>query len=164
MPGLSRLDVVKQIRTKRSAAALPIIIVSACTDQTIIVECLQAGANDYETKAVDFQIISAHLASKLGILDTYRAALGDRSKHIGLAEESRVRLAEAEAKIASLTGNGQAGQSPLALIVVPHTCAIQKLQPAFSFPHISWVEWGFECPTGHIQNIGGLGEARQRAA
>jgi DNA-binding response OmpR family regulator len=104
MPGLSGLDVVKKIRTKRSAAAMPIIMVSARTDQAMMVECLQAGANDYVTKPVDFQIVSARITTQLGIRETYRAALRDRSKHIGLAEERRVRLAEAEAKIASLTG------------------------------------------------------------
>ncbi len=103
MPGLSGLDVIKKIRSKRSAAALPIIMVSARTDQAMMVECLQAGANDYVTKPVDFQIVSARIATQLGIRNTYRAALRDRSKHIGIAEESRMRLAEAEAKIANLT-------------------------------------------------------------
>jgi DNA-binding response OmpR family regulator len=78
-------------------------MVSARADQAMMVECLQAGANDYVTKPVDFQIVSARIATQLGIRNTYRAALRDRSKHIGIAEESRMRLAEAEAKIANLT-------------------------------------------------------------
>jgi DNA-binding response OmpR family regulator len=105
MPGLSGLDVVKKIRTKRSAAALPIIMVSARTDQAIMVECLQAGANDYVTKPVDFHVVCARIASQLMVRETYRAALRDRSKHINVAEEHRVRLQEAEETIAKLKGH-----------------------------------------------------------
>ena len=104
MPGISGLDLVRKIRGKRSAAALPIIMVSARTDQNMIVDCLQAGANDYVTKPVDFQIVCARIAAQLAIRETYRAALRDRSRHMQAAEDHRVRLQAAEAQIAQLTG------------------------------------------------------------
>jgi DNA-binding response OmpR family regulator len=107
MPGMSGLDVVKKIRTKRSAAALPILMVSARTDQAIMVECLQAGANDYVTKPVDFNVVSARILTHLMVRETYRGALRDRSKQMNNAEESRVKLADAEATIARLKAGGR---------------------------------------------------------
>jgi DNA-binding response OmpR family regulator len=103
MPGMSGLDVVKRIRPKRSSAALPIIMVSARIDQEIMLECLEAGANDYVTKPVDFQLFCARIIAQLRIRETYREALRDRSRHITLAEENRALLLEAEAVIARLT-------------------------------------------------------------
>jgi DNA-binding response OmpR family regulator len=103
MPGVSGLEVVKKIRLKRSSAALPIIMVSARTDQAIMLECLEAGANDYVTKPVDFPIVCARIIAQLRIRETYREALRDRSRHISLAEENRALLLEAEAVIAKLS-------------------------------------------------------------
>jgi CheY-like chemotaxis protein len=102
MPGMSGLEVVKKIRAKRSAAALPIIMVSARTDQTMIVDCLQAGANDYVTKPIDFNVVSARILTQLTIRETYRAALKDRTKQINKAEEAMAQLEEANEMIAQL--------------------------------------------------------------
>jgi DNA-binding response OmpR family regulator len=102
MPGLSGVELVRRIRSKRCASALPIIMVSARNDQTIMLECLQAGANDYITKPVDFPMLCARIETHLGIRDTYRAVLRDRTKQIQMAEETRLRLAEAEARLAHL--------------------------------------------------------------
>lgn len=107
MPGMSGLDVVRKVRTKRSAAALPILMVSARTDQAIMVECLQAGANDYVTKPVDFNVVCARIMTHLMVRETYRGALRDRSKQMNNAEESRVKLADAEATIARLKAGGR---------------------------------------------------------
>lgn len=107
MPGMSGLEVVKKVRSKRSAAALPIIMVSARTDQAIMVECLQAGANDYVTKPVDFNVVCARIQTHLMVRDTYRTALRDRSKQISNAEDSRIRLQEAEETIARMKAGGR---------------------------------------------------------
>jgi DNA-binding response OmpR family regulator len=102
MPGISGLEVVQKIRSKRSHAALPILMVSARTDQQMIVECLQAGANDYVTKPIDFQVVCARMQVQLAIRDTYKAALTDRSRQIRKAEDAVARLSDAEATIAQL--------------------------------------------------------------
>jgi DNA-binding response OmpR family regulator len=108
MPGMSGLEVVKKIRSKRSAAALPIIMVSARTDQSIMVECLQAGANDYVTKPIDFQVVCARIVTHLMVRDTYRTALRDRSRQMNNAEDSRIRLIEAEETIVRLKAGARA--------------------------------------------------------
>jgi len=46
--------VIKKIRSKHSAAPLPIIVISERTEQVLMVECLPAGANDQVTKPLGF--------------------------------------------------------------------------------------------------------------
>jgi CheY-like chemotaxis protein len=104
MPVMSGLEVVRKVRSKRSAAALPIIMVSARTDQAMIVDCLQAGANDYVTKPVDFAVVCARIYAQLVIRDTYKAALADRSKQIRSVEEARAELEDMRGEIERLRG------------------------------------------------------------
>jgi DNA-binding response OmpR family regulator len=77
-------------------------MVSARTDQKMIVDCLQAGANDYVTKPIDFQVVCARMQVQLAIRDTYKAALTDRSRQIRKAEDAIARLADAQETIAQL--------------------------------------------------------------
>jgi DNA-binding response OmpR family regulator len=106
MPGMSGLDVVRKVRSRRSAAALPIIMVSARTDQAMIVDCLQAGANDYVTKPVDFAVVCARIYAQLVIRDTYKAALADRSKQIRNAEDARAELEDMRQEFERLRAAG----------------------------------------------------------
>ena len=92
MPGMSGLEVVKKVRSKRTAAALPIIMVSARTDHHIMVECLEAGANDYVPKPVDFAVVAARVKAQLAIRETYRAALASRAKAIRETEVLRAQI------------------------------------------------------------------------
>ncbi len=65
MPGMSGLDVLRQLRAKRSIAELPVIMVTARTDSEDVVEALSLGANDYVTKPVDFPVVLARIGSHL---------------------------------------------------------------------------------------------------
>jgi DNA-binding response OmpR family regulator len=84
------------------------LMVSARTDQSIMVECLSAGANDYVTKPVDFNVVCARIMTHLMVRETYRGALRDRSKQMNTAEENRVKLQDAEATIARMKAGGRA--------------------------------------------------------
>ncbi len=68
MPGMSGLELVKTLRARHSASVLPVIMVSALNESSLIVEALGLGANDYVTKPVDFAVaiarVKAHLARK----------------------------------------------------------------------------------------------------
>ena len=68
MPGMTGLDVLIRLRETHSQTALPIIMVTARTRGTDIVDALRLGANDYVTKPVDFPValarIETHLAHK----------------------------------------------------------------------------------------------------
>src|SRR6267143_1753036 len=54
MPGMDGIETLKRIRSQNSASALPVIMVTAKSESTNIVDALELGANDYVTKPVDF--------------------------------------------------------------------------------------------------------------
>jgi DNA-binding response OmpR family regulator len=65
MPGLSGLEVLKALRTTRSATELPVIMVTASVDSEDVVEALGQGANDYVTKPIDFDVTVARIHAAL---------------------------------------------------------------------------------------------------
>lgn len=65
MPGMDGLDALKMIRKNHTAAALPIIMVTAKHDSSEVVECLSAGANDYVTKPIDYPVLFARIETQL---------------------------------------------------------------------------------------------------
>ena len=73
MPGIDGIEVLKTIRTKHSPDKLPVIMVTAKTSSTDIVEALELGANDYLTKPLDFPIALARVQSHLARKETRQA-------------------------------------------------------------------------------------------
>lgn len=65
MPGMSGVDVLRLLRAVHSADQLPVIMVTALTDSTRVVEALNLGANDYVTKPVDFPVALARIRSQM---------------------------------------------------------------------------------------------------
>ena len=65
MPGITGIQVLDKLRQTRSEAALPIIMASAITDSSVIVDALGKGANDYITKPIDFPIVLARIEAQL---------------------------------------------------------------------------------------------------
>jgi len=65
MPGMSGVEVLEELRKTHSPAELPIIMVTAKTDSDDIVGALEAGANDYVTKPIDFPVVLARIQSHL---------------------------------------------------------------------------------------------------
>jgi DNA-binding response OmpR family regulator len=65
MPGMSGLDVLKALRRTRSAADLPVIMVTASADSEDVVQALGQGANDYVTKPVDLPVAVARIEAAL---------------------------------------------------------------------------------------------------
>jgi adenylate cyclase len=80
MPGLSGFDVLKILRTTKSASELPVIMVTAKDQSEDIVQALRLGANDYVTKPIDFAVAlartEAHLALKRATQEVRRLAQG----------------------------------------------------------------------------------------
>lgn len=73
MPGLSGLEALSRIRAVHSQTELPVIVVTARTQGTDIVEALSLGANDYVSKPVDFPVALARIQTHL----SHRRAVGD---------------------------------------------------------------------------------------
>jgi diguanylate cyclase (GGDEF)-like protein/PAS domain S-box-containing protein len=84
MPGLGGLEVLQIIRQTHSAAELPVIMVTARHESHDIVAALNAGANDYVTKPIDFAVIMARIEAQLGRRQA-EAALRESEERYALA-------------------------------------------------------------------------------
>ena len=67
MPGIDGLETLRRIRSRKSASALPVIMVTAKSESGNIVEALEQGANDYVTKPVNRIELVARVRSALKI-------------------------------------------------------------------------------------------------
>ena len=89
MPGISGLDVLRQIREKFTHFELPVVMTTAKSDSSVVVEALKLGANDYVTKPIDFPVIMARIETQLSM------RVQQRDRPIGALEElgdsSRIR-------------------------------------------------------------------------
>jgi PAS domain S-box-containing protein len=65
MPGMSGLDVLREIRRTRPASEFPVLMVSANHQSDGVVAALRAGANDYLTKPLDFAVALARIEAGL---------------------------------------------------------------------------------------------------
>jgi diguanylate cyclase (GGDEF)-like protein len=65
MPGIDGIETLKRIRSRNSASALPVIMVTAKSESGNIVDALELGANDYVTKPVDFAVALARVNTQI---------------------------------------------------------------------------------------------------
>lgn len=61
MPGISGLDVLRQLRERFDLTELPIIMATAKDRSEDVVTALDLGANDYVTKPLDFDVVMARV-------------------------------------------------------------------------------------------------------
>ncbi len=99
MPGLSGIEVLKRIRHNYAPTQLPVIMVTAKSDGSDVAEALDAGANDYVTKPVDFAAAAARVKTQL----ERKKAVDDLEKANGalqvLNETLELRIAERTAAL-----------------------------------------------------------------
>lgn len=65
MPNMNGIEVLKRLRADPSTADLPVIMVTARAENQATVEALEAGADDYVTKPIDFSVLRARIESHL---------------------------------------------------------------------------------------------------
>jgi diguanylate cyclase (GGDEF)-like protein len=65
MPGMDGIATLRKLRQSRSVSELPVIMVTARDSSEDVVEALDAGANDYITKPVDFAVAQARIRTQL---------------------------------------------------------------------------------------------------
>lgn len=65
MPRISGFDFLKEIRSKEKTKAIPVIVVSAVTDEENIEKILTMGAIDYIKKPIDLQYLVEKVESLL---------------------------------------------------------------------------------------------------
>src|SRR5262245_33569241 len=65
MPEMDGFETLRRLRHSRSVSELPVIMVTARDSSEDVVEALDAGANDYITKPVDFAVAQARIRTQL---------------------------------------------------------------------------------------------------
>src|SRR5688572_20152523 len=65
MPGVDGIMVLETLRAKQRLAQLPVIMVSAASEQESVVRCIELGAEDYLTKPVNATMLKARVGATL---------------------------------------------------------------------------------------------------
>lgn len=65
MPVMNGIDVLKVIRQDWQLAAIPVIMLTARAESEAVVAALAAGADDYVTKPIDFEVLRARVETQL---------------------------------------------------------------------------------------------------
>ncbi|HEY6899544.1 MAG TPA: two-component regulator propeller domain-containing protein [Puia sp.] len=65
MPEVNGIDMVHQLKSDKRTSHIPVILLTALTDQQQQIKGLETGANDYITKPFDFGMFSAKIKSLL---------------------------------------------------------------------------------------------------
>lgn len=61
MPGMTGLDVLERLRAEPATADIPVILISALSDNDDIIRGLKMGANDYIPKPIEIDVVSARV-------------------------------------------------------------------------------------------------------
>jgi EAL domain-containing protein (putative c-di-GMP-specific phosphodiesterase class I)/PleD family two-component response regulator len=77
MPEMTGMDLLRLLRATQTSAELPVIMVTALSDSSRIVEALASGANDYVTKPIDFPVALARVEA---LLERRKAELETRAR------------------------------------------------------------------------------------
>lgn len=88
MPGLSGIDVLKQIRVNHGPMDLPVIMATAKTEADDVVEALRAEANDYVTKPLNFDVVNARIQTQLGLVRAHRDLQVSEQRYRALLENT----------------------------------------------------------------------------
>ncbi|MDI9411928.1 MAG: response regulator, partial [Bacteroidia bacterium] len=100
MPGMSGLDVLREIRRTVDPTELPVVVATALHETSFLVEAMGAGANDFVTKPLDFPVVLARVETQL------RAkGIADRNRTLtSRLEVARTRLEVANRELAQMFG------------------------------------------------------------
>ena len=63
MPHMNGIEVLRILRQDQTTRELPVIMVTARAESEATIEALEAGADDYVTKPIDFQVLQARIAT-----------------------------------------------------------------------------------------------------
>lgn len=78
MDGLDGLEVLRIIRRQKRFDTLPVILISALADHTMVAHGLELGANDYITRPFSAHVVRARVHNQVAskrLIDSHRAAI-----------------------------------------------------------------------------------------
>jgi CheY-like chemotaxis protein len=84
MPQMNGIEVLRELRAAPATRELPVIMVTARAESEATVEALAAGADDYVTKPIDFEVLKARIETQIAkrsdaaLLKRANAALDER--------------------------------------------------------------------------------------
>lgn len=85
MPGMNGIEVLRELRAEPATAEIPVVMVTARVESEATVEALEAGADDYVTKPIDFDVLRARMETLLS-----RKTSAKDLKHANAALDERV--------------------------------------------------------------------------
>jgi DNA-binding response OmpR family regulator len=65
MPQMNGIEVLHELRGKQESCEVPVIMVTARAEGEATIEALEAGADDYVTKPIDFDVLRARIETQL---------------------------------------------------------------------------------------------------
>jgi DNA-binding response OmpR family regulator len=65
MPQMNGIEVLHELRSTNSTREVPVIMVTARAEGDATIEALEAGADDYVTKPIDFDVLRARIETQL---------------------------------------------------------------------------------------------------
>lgn len=92
MPQMSGREVLAKIREAHPMDTLPVIMVTAVAESDRIVDALEAGANDYVTKPIDFRVTLARIHAQLARREAEAALRKSEERYALAAKASRDAL------------------------------------------------------------------------
>jgi two-component system cell cycle response regulator len=91
MPDMDGLEVVKRLKADRSLPFIPVIMQTALDSTERMVAGLEAGADDYVTKPINFAELEARVRSLLRIKNLQQA-LSEREKELSIMNEKLLHI------------------------------------------------------------------------
>ncbi|RPJ09366.1 MAG: EAL domain-containing protein [Spirochaetaceae bacterium] len=73
MPDTDGFTILEEIRRRHSMIELPVIMLTAVSDNEHVVKALTSGANDYVTKPYDFSVIGSRIRTQITLKKTQEA-------------------------------------------------------------------------------------------
>ena len=65
MPQMNGIEVLREMRANSATRDIPVIMVTARAESEATIEALEAGADDYVTKPIDFEVLLARIETHL---------------------------------------------------------------------------------------------------
>lgn len=87
MPTMSGIEVLEVVRNDWGLKELPIIMLTARAEAEAVVTALKAGADDYVSKPIDFDVLRARIETQL-----HKAASNDGLRRANMALDERVAM------------------------------------------------------------------------
>ncbi|WP_114941456.1 hybrid sensor histidine kinase/response regulator transcription factor [Mucilaginibacter endophyticus] len=74
MPEMNGIDLCRKIRNDKRTSHIPVVLLTAATDEELQLQGLETGANDYLTKPFNFEILTSKLKNILAMQQDMRKA------------------------------------------------------------------------------------------